>query len=688
MATGGSTHSPPHRVLVQVSKSCSGLERKLQKYFQSPRKSGGGECTVKAGPTEGTFWVEFLEREVRQRVLERENHELELPGEEKLKLTVRLPTAKVADLFDTISGPELRVYERKIGSVTLQVALGDITEEESDVIVNSTDKTFVLKKGVSKAILEAAGPDVESECATSAANRLRNFIVTQGGNLRCKKIIHVMGGSDVKQTISEVLQECEQMKYASISLPAIGTGQAKLDPTYVAESIIDAVEDFAQGESVQSVKKVKVVIFLPQLLEVFHNAMRKRVRSKPPPSTSLFSNIKSFFSLTSQPPKKQDNLLLEKIKKSATCGESKESVESAISGIQDLILKEHRSYTFSDESIQNFGEKEYNELNELQKRLNVIIDMKCGGSQIEVSGTTQDVFEVSQAIRDMIKRTHFHTDEESKAEELSRTTTWHHSVRGFLEPFDKITNLHLENAMKGKKNNVVVKIKNENYTVDFNTNLATNGKGHSLRVCRIKKPEVEIPDHWDDMKNQNLLLVDLPPGHKEYEQVKDKFCQTCANYTIEKIQRIQNKSLWNLYQTKKIFMDAQNNHENNERRLFHGVDADSLSHVNSQGFTRSYMWKNDIVWGTGNYFAVDALGSANDVYAQPDINGKKYLYYVRVLTGDYILGNPSFIVPPPKRNHDIYVLYDSVTDHMTNPSVFVVFYVNQAYPEYLITFRK
>ncbi|KAM9034438.1 protein mono-ADP-ribosyltransferase PARP14 [Sarcophilus harrisii] len=97
MATDCAAHSPPYRVLVRVSESCSRLEKKLQKYFQSPRKSGGGECTVKAGPTEGTFWVEFLEKQARQRVLERENHELELPGEEKLKLTVRLPTAKDED---------------------------------------------------------------------------------------------------------------------------------------------------------------------------------------------------------------------------------------------------------------------------------------------------------------------------------------------------------------------------------------------------------------------------------------------------------------------------------------------------------------------------------------------------------------------------------------------------------------
>ncbi|XP_068921027.1 protein mono-ADP-ribosyltransferase PARP14-like [Petaurus breviceps papuanus] len=597
-------------------------------------------------------------------------------------------TSDTQDPFDTISSPKLGVYERKIGSITFQVASGDITKEESDVIVNSTNESFFLKQGVSKAILEAAGPAVESECATLAMNLHTNFIVTQGGNLRCKKIIHVVGGNNVKQTVSEVLQECEQRKYVSISLPAIGTGQAKKDPSKVAESIMDAIEDFAQKGSGQSVKKVKVVIFLPQLLEVFHNTMKKRVRSKPPTSTSVLSKIKSFFSITKQPPKKQDHLVLEKIKKSATfqvCGESKEDIESTISWIQDLILKEHRSCTFSDESIQNFGGKEYDELNELQKRLNITIDVKGGGSQLEVTGTPHSMLEASQAIQGMIKRTQSRMDEEAKAEELSRTTTWQYNDNGHFKLFDKMTNLHLEDAKKGKKNNIAVKIENENYTVDFNTSLATNGKGHSLPVCCIRKLEVEIPNHWDDMKDQNLLLVDLPPEHEEYKLVKAQFCQTCANYTIEKIQRIQNRSLWTFYKTKKTFIDEQNKCTNNERFLFHGTDIASVYHVNNQGFNRSYAGKNAAAYGKGTYFAVDAQYSANNTYSKPDANGKKHMYYVRVLIGDYTLGNSSFIVPPPKINTQ--VLYDSVTDNMTKPSLFVIFYDNQAYPEYLITFR-
>lgn len=58
------------------------------------------------------------------------------------------------------------------------------------------------------------------------------------------------------------------------------------------------------------------------------------------------------------------------------------------------------------------------------------------------------------------------------------------------------------------------------------------------------------------------------------------------------IERIQNPDLWNYYQTRKKTMDTKNGHKNNEKQLFHGTDADSVPHVNRNGFNRSYAGKN------------------------------------------------------------------------------------------------
>ncbi|XP_017363674.1 protein mono-ADP-ribosyltransferase PARP15 isoform X3 [Cebus imitator] len=403
----------------------------------------------------------------------------------------RIPMAgDTQGTFGTVSNPWFTAYEMKIGAITFQVATGDITEEKVDVIVNSTTRTFSLKSGVSKAILEGAGPAVENECAMLAAQPHGDFIITQGGGLTCEIIIHVLGENDVRRTVTSVLEECEQRKYTSVSLPAIGTGNARKNPITVADNIIDAIVDFSRKHSTPSLKTVKVVLFLPELLNIFYDSMRKRDTTASPTFQSTFS-----------------------------------------------------------------------------------------------------------------------------------TTTYN------------------------------------------------------------------LPEHWTDMNHQLSCMVQLHPGQSEYNTIKDKFTQTCSSYTIEKIERIQNAFLWQSYQVKKKHMDIKNGHTNNERLLFHGTDADSVPHVNQHGFNRSYAGKNAVAYGKGTYFAVDASYSAKDTYSRPDSNGRKHMYVVRVLTGVYTQGHAELVAPPPKNPHSATDLFDSVTDDTLYPRLFVVFFDNQAYPEYLITFR-
>ena len=87
--------------------------------------------------------------------------------------------------------------------------------------------------------------------------------------------------------------------------------------------------------------------------------------------------------------------------------------------------------------------------------------------------------------------------------------------------------------------------------------------------------------------------------------------------------------------------------------------------------------------GRGVYFARDAQYSVG--YAAGGVGGR-YMYLARVLVGQYCVGKSSMIVPPPKNPSKPEILFDSVVDQIGNPSMFVVFFDNQCYPEYLITF--
>ncbi|NWT92286.1 DTX3L ligase, partial [Urocynchramus pylzowi] len=76
---GGMMAAAP--LLVRVSPAPAAGDKailKLQAYFQSGKRSGGGECTVRPGPKAGTYWVDFSKEQDRRSVESRTKHTLEL----------------------------------------------------------------------------------------------------------------------------------------------------------------------------------------------------------------------------------------------------------------------------------------------------------------------------------------------------------------------------------------------------------------------------------------------------------------------------------------------------------------------------------------------------------------------------------------------------------------------------------
>ncbi|KAG8125149.1 putative Poly [ADP-ribose] polymerase protein [Naja naja] len=230
-------------------------------------------------------------------------------------------------------------------------------------------------------------------------------------------------------------------------------------------------------------------------------------------------------------------------------------------------------------------------------------------------------------------------------------------------------------------------INNRCYKVDPSKMQAVDDQ-ECIAPCVLKNNLITtIPEEWDAMEEtMRVKVVELKPEMVEYKKVQDIFNLTCKGYTIQKIERIQNPYQMKAYQIKKQEMDAKNGSINNERLLFHGTDSTSVTHINSTGFNRSYAGLHAACYGNGTYFAVNACYSANDTYSKPDASGIKYMYLARVLVGEYCVGSKGLVVPHQKSGTDPTDLYDSVTDHLKKPNLFVIFNDIQAYPEYLITF--
>jgi poly [ADP-ribose] polymerase 10/14/15 len=64
------------------------------------------------------------------------------------------------------------------------------------------------------------------------------------------------------------------------------------------------------------------------------------------------------------------------------------------------------------------------------------------------------------------------------------------------------------------------------------------------------------------------------------------------------------------------------------------------------------------------------------------------MYLCKVLTGVYAKGEKGMRVPPANPNGAPHALYDSVSNSLTNPHMFIIFHDTQACPEYLIYFKE
>ena len=81
--------------------------------------------------------------------------------------------------------------------------------------------------------------------------------------------------------------------------------------------------------------------------------------------------------------------------------------------------------------------------------------------------------------------------------------------------------------------------------------------------------------------------VQLSQSSTEYQDVQRKFQATAGAVRINKIERIQNPHLYQSYMVRKQKMDKDLG-RNSEQQLFHGTDSKNVSHINTQGFNRSF----------------------------------------------------------------------------------------------------
>lgn len=183
---------------------------------------------------------------------------------------------------------EKQAMEVTINQVKLRIIQGDITQQTTDVIVNAANPSLMGGGGVDGAIHRAGGPAILEECKQIVARQGRlptgKAVITTGGNLKAKHVIHTVGpiwhGGNkgepelLASAYKESLKLAAESNLNSISFPSISTGAYGYPVDRASRVAIDTVIAFL-SQSTTSIKEVTFVLFDAQTLGVYASALRE-----------------------------------------------------------------------------------------------------------------------------------------------------------------------------------------------------------------------------------------------------------------------------------------------------------------------------------------------------------------------------------------------------------------------------
>ena len=165
----------------------------------------------------------------------------------------------------------------------LEVVQGDITQQDIEAVGNAANAALAGGGGVDGAIHRAGGSAIMSElkarykgCPTGSA------VITGGGNLKAKYVIHAVGprysGSPkdpqlLSSAYRKSLELCIEYKISSIAFPSISTGVYGYPVEEASRIALKTVIDYLKNHP--EIKFVRFVLFDSDTFRVYQEALKE-----------------------------------------------------------------------------------------------------------------------------------------------------------------------------------------------------------------------------------------------------------------------------------------------------------------------------------------------------------------------------------------------------------------------------
>jgi O-acetyl-ADP-ribose deacetylase (regulator of RNase III) len=175
--------------------------------------------------------------------------------------------------------------EYKIGKTIFFLEEGDITRQETEAIVNAANERLAGGGGVDGAIHRAGGPAIMAEGRRIGGCPTGQAVITTGGNLKARYVIHTVGpiyrdgtrGEDrlLASAYRESLKLARQKGIRSLAFPSLSTGAYGYPLEEAARLAVRTVTDFLRENQVFD--RVGFVLFGSRSFQAYQQAAEREL---------------------------------------------------------------------------------------------------------------------------------------------------------------------------------------------------------------------------------------------------------------------------------------------------------------------------------------------------------------------------------------------------------------------------
>ena len=172
--------------------------------------------------------------------------------------------------------------EAKIKNSIIRLMQGDITKQKVEAIVNAANSRLAGGGGVDGAIHRAGGPKIMEECKKYNGCPTGTAVITTGGNLPAKYVIHTVGPVYQNGTSgeSELLQSAylnslkmaEKNSIKIIAFPSISTGVYGYPIKEASVLALETVVSYLKGDTL--IERAEFILFSLKDYNVYCSAFK------------------------------------------------------------------------------------------------------------------------------------------------------------------------------------------------------------------------------------------------------------------------------------------------------------------------------------------------------------------------------------------------------------------------------